>query len=77
MKMWEFIEKDRDRDYRDERYKNRGRDYDDYNRMGMKYSDSDFKRIVEDAYECGVKEGYKRAMEEVDYSSYGERRMGR
>ena len=35
-------------------------------------------RSAEDkAYDCGFEDGYKKAMEEMEHTSYGERRMMR
>lgn len=40
-------------------------------RYGRRYG----MRSAEDkAYECGFEDGYKKAMEEMEHSSYGERR---
>ena len=73
--MWEIIEKGRNpRDnYRDRDYRGMRRDYNEDYRMGMKHSD--YKEEIEDAYECGFEDGYKKA--KMEFSDYGEKRMGR
>jgi len=59
--MWEIRE---DNDFREDDYKYG-------HRMGYKHDSSE----AEKAYECGLEDGYKKAMKEFEMSSrYGERR---
>ena len=76
--MWEIIEKGRtprEYEYPDSRRYKRDFDRED-ERMGMRHSDYDLDEKLDDAYKCGLKEGYKKAMKEFE-DSYNERRMGR
>jgi hypothetical protein len=74
MRMWEILEKHDsyrpDREYgKDHEYGFRG------SKMGMRSSDHDYKRMIDDAYECGFEEGFRKAMEEVEHHKFSERRM--
>lgn len=57
MRAWEILEKDA----RDSRY---GR------KMGMRDHSEKMEKLVDEIYECGFEEGYRKAQEES--SSYGE-----
>jgi hypothetical protein len=76
MRIWEILEK------RDEYkpYKEYDREHDDYEfshrgKMSRKSSEHEYKKMVEDAYECGFKEGYREAMLEAERHTFSERRM--
>jgi hypothetical protein len=43
--------------------------------MSRKSSEHEYKKMVEDAYECGFKEGYREAMLEAERHTFSERRM--
>ena len=76
--MWEIIEKGRtpkDYEYPETRRYKKNFDKED-DKMGMRYPDYDLEDKLDDAYKCGWKEGYKKAMKEFE-DSYNERRMGR
>lgn len=65
MRAWEILEKDKDsmeRDYRDSRYGKR---------MSMRDHEDKLEKLVDEIYECGFEDGYRKAHEESD--SYGER----